>query len=95
MAKIYKDKSGRKLYPVCRWEPNQHKLHNAVDRAYLDMIDSDYEEQACDRYEKAVSLLEAFDRYIIDGLVYATYSDGVEIKDRIAAYDIRGDLMKR
>lgn len=33
MAKIYRDKAtGKKLYPVCKWEDNQHKIYNAHDR---------------------------------------------------------------
>ena len=28
MAKIYRDKvTGKKLYPVCGWEENQHKIY--------------------------------------------------------------------
>jgi len=90
--KLYKDAAGNKLYPVCKWEPNQHKLHNAVDRAYLQMIDTEYDERACDEYERVEKLLEAFDRHIINGLVYATYEDGKAIKDIVVAYDIRVDF---
>ena len=36
MAKIYRDKiTGKKLYPVCGWEENQHKIYNAHDRIMI------------------------------------------------------------
>ena len=28
MAKIYRNKAGEKLYPVCKWEDNQHKIYS-------------------------------------------------------------------
>ena len=37
--KTYKDKNGNKLYPVCSWEKNQHKLYNALDKANIRMYD--------------------------------------------------------
>lgn len=43
-----------------------------------------YKEQ--ERIEKA---LEIIDKHIVDGLVYATYEDGLIVKDLIWAYDIR------
>ena len=33
--------------------------------------------------------LEAFDRYVINGLVYATYEESCLIKDYVAAYNAR------
>lgn len=35
--KLYKNEQGEKLYPICRWERNQHKIYNAVDRANIRM----------------------------------------------------------
>lgn len=95
MAKIYRDKiTGKKLYPVCGWEENQHKIYNAHDRIMIRIYEAQktgkedledlYKEQ--ERIEKA---LEIIDRHIIDGLVYATYEDGLIVKDLIWAYDIR------
>lgn len=43
-----------------------------------------YKEQ--ERIEKA---LEIIDRHIIEGLVYATYEDGLIVKDLIWAYNFR------
>lgn len=89
--KLYRNKQGKKLYPVCSWEENQHKLYNAHDRIMNKIYeaqeagqDPPYEEQ--DRIEKA---MEAFERYVINGLVYATYEDSCLIKDYVAAYDLR------
>lgn len=78
--KLYRNKQGKKLYPICSWEENQHKLYNAHDR----IMNSIYEAQ--ERVEKA---LEAFDRYVINGLVYATYEESCLIKDYVAAYNAR------
>lgn len=95
MAKIYRDKAtGKKLYPVCKWEDNQHKIYNAHDRIMNRIYEAQeiggedlealYKEQ--ERIEKA---LEIIDRHIIEGLVYATYEDGLIIKDIIWAYNLR------
>lgn len=89
--KLYRNKQGKKLYPVCSWEENQHKLYNAHDRIMNKIYeaqeaeqDPPYEEQ--ERIEKA---MEAFERYVINGLVYATYEESCLIKDYVAAYDLR------
>ena len=100
MAKLYRDKNtGKKLYPVCEWEENQHKIYNAHDRIMIRIYEAQeteredledlYKEQ--ERIEKA---LEIIDRHIIDGLVYATYEDGLIVKDLILAYNIRSDIKK-
>lgn len=92
---LYKDKQGNKLYPVCSWEKNQHKLYNANDRIFLalcDAMDQQNNEEieqlleAKDRIDRA---LDAFDRYVINGIVYATYQEGLIIKDYVWAYDAR------
>ena len=77
--KLYRNKQGKKLYPVCSWEENQHKLYNAHDR----IMNSIYEAQEAGRdleplyeaQERVEKALEAFDRYVINGLVYATYEE--------------------
>lgn len=91
MMKLYRNKQGKKLYPVCSWENNQHKLYNAHDRIMNTICEAQeagleppYEEQ--ERIEKA---MDAFERYVIQGIVYATYEDGCLIKDYVAAYDAR------
>jgi hypothetical protein len=92
--KIYKNKAGQKLYPVCKWENNQHKIYNAYDRAILRREDEEYSEKACAWCETVEKALAAFDQYVINGIVYATYEDGKIIKDLIAAYDVRGDYLR-
>ena len=84
--KLYRDKrTGKKLYPVCSWEANQHKLYNAYDRACNNYYDTgDFEEM-----EKLEHLISVFDSYVINGMVYAPYEEYKQIKDYIVAYDIR------
>lgn len=97
--KLYRDKeTGEKLYPVCSWEKNQHKLYNALDRAHNRVSDL-YEDKTSsmdeiDRAEEWVEeverLLSIFDSHVAsNGLVYATYLDGLKIKDIIHGYDAR------
>ena len=85
--KIYKDKkTGKKLYPVCNWENNQHKLYNAHDRIMNAIYDGEADYDQLERIEKAMS---AFDSCVINGMVYATYEDSILIKDYIWAYNAR------
>ena len=75
MAKLYRNKEGKKLYPVCS--------HDRIMVAYYDN-EADYEE--VERVEEA---LAAFDRYVINGIVYATWEEGQLIKDYVWAYNAR------
>lgn len=94
--KLYRTKEGVKLYPVCKWEPNQHKIYDANYRRYNylnDLIDagapSDEIEKADQAFQEAQELIEVFNRYVIYGIVYAPYKDYLKIKDIIAAYNAR------
>ena len=89
MAKLYRNKAGEKLYPVCSWERNQHKLYNAHDRAMIACYDTDWSEEADKERERVEQAIFAFDSCVINGLVYATYKDSLVIKDIIWAYDAR------
>ncbi len=91
-AKLYKDREGRKLYPVCGFEKNQHKLYNAHDRAMNRIYDGDDSEEAFADLERVERALEAFNRHIIGSTVYATYEESNLIKDYVVAYDVRHDL---
>ncbi len=85
--KLYKDKkTGKKLYPVCNWENNQHKLYNAHDRIMNAIYDGEADYDQLERIEKAMS---AFDSCVINGIVYATYENSILIKDYIWAYNAR------
>ena len=44
MLKLYKNSKGEKLYPVCSWEANQHKLFNAHDRIMNHIYDLEHAE---------------------------------------------------
>ena len=86
--KLYRNREGKKLYPVCSWEQNQHKICNASDRAYNRMVETGTENAEREFY-RMEHLEEAFEHYIIGGIVYATYEDSVQIKEIVAAYDLR------
>ena len=86
MAKLYRNKEGKKLYPVCSWENNQHKLYNAHDRIMVAYYDNEADYEEVERVEEA---LAAFDRYVINGIVYATWEEGQLIKDYVWAYNAR------
>ena len=97
--KTYRDKeTGKKLYPVCAWEPNQHKLYNALDRAhnrvsdlYEDRAATDEEIDEAEAWvEEVERLLEIFDSHVApNGIVVALWEDRNKIKDIIGAYDMR------
>ena len=103
MAKLYRDKStGEKLYPVCSWEKNQHKMYNALDRAHNYATDlyenrnatSEQIDKAEDWIHEVERLLEVFNSHVAsNGLVYATYMDGKKIKNIIIGYDCRHDMI--
>jgi hypothetical protein len=93
--KLYRDKQGRKLYPVCNWEKNQHKLYNAHDRAYNrrweaeERGDYDMADKANAEIETIEHLLDIFDSQVVNGIVFATWEDRNKIKDYTVAYDVR------
>lgn len=98
--KTYKDENGNKLYPVCSWEKNQHKLYNALDKANIRMydirdglIDGDID-KAYEEIELIEHLLEVFNSHVIGNTVYATYEDSIKIKEYVTAYDCKTDELK-
>lgn len=84
---LYKNKEGKKLYPVCDWEENQHKLFNAHDRAMNRIYEGDID--GYDELERIEKAIDAFGAHVIDGMVYATYEDSQLIKDYVWAYNAR------
>lgn len=84
MAKIYRNKAGKKLYPVCKWEDNQHKIYNAHDRIMIRIYEAQenggedlealYKEQ--ERIEKA---LEPVSMALAKGYKSATPLQRLEI----------------
>lgn len=89
--KLYKTEDGKKLYPVCKWEDNQHKLYNAHDRIMNAIYDAreNGEPEPYEQLERIEKAMDAFEKYVINGIIYATYQDGLIIKDYIFAYDLR------
>lgn len=94
--KLYTNKEGKKLYPVCSWEQNQHKLYNAHDRILNhrdDLIENGCSDEEWERCEDSIRRIEkamtAFENHVIEGIVYATWEDGKIIKDYVWAYNAR------
>lgn len=92
---VLRTNNGTKLYPVCNWERNQHKIYNYSDRcknaeheAFLNGSEADYN-KAVERSENAEHLIEVFNGFVVDGVVYAEYNDYKAIKNVIAGYDYR------
>lgn len=86
----FKNDKGETMYPVCSWEKNQHKLYNAHDRAMVALYENGYNneiEAELERIEKALNAFECGLRR--DGIVYATYRDGLLIKSFIYGYNAR------
>ena len=81
-----------RLYPVCSFEKNQHKLYNALDRARIREDEDGCSDELGEEIERIEKALEAFNRYVIGNTVYATYEDSVVIRDIVASYDIRHDM---
>lgn len=81
-----KNKKGQKMYPVCSWEHNQHKLYNAHDRVMNAYTDGKVN---YDKVEKVEEAIGAFEAHVIDGIVYATWKDRNLIMDYIFAYNAR------
>ena len=79
-------KTGKKLYPVCSWEKNQHKLYNAHDRIMNAIHEGKADWDDLERLQKAMNIFES---HVINGIVYATYEDGLLVKDYIWAYNAR------
>ena len=95
--KLYRTKDGTKLYPCCSWEKNQHKLYNALDNINNAIYDAEEEKASIeemirlyDRREEIENALSWFDRYVVDGMVYAPYEQYLLIKDIVWAYNARG-----
>ena len=96
MMKLYKNKKGEKLYPVCKWEDNQHKLYNANDRIWNAIHDAQENNASADELDKLYNrkdeierVMCIFDSQVVNGMVYATYKDSLIIKDIIWAYNAR------
>lgn len=77
-----------KMYRVCSWNNNQHKMFNYNDKMYIARA-----ENPCDETEKAYEeserLLEVFNGHVdASGIVMATYPDLIKIREIVACYDM-------
>lgn len=84
--------TGQKLYPVCRWEDNQHKLDYLIttleNEIEEDFMQNRYDESKESKLNRIRELLVDFNGGVHkDGLVYMTYKEGQEVKALIAGYD--------
>ena len=86
---VYRLNGKTKLYPICNWEANQHKIYNAYDRAMNWCYDSDWSDEAQDNLKRVQKMMEVIDGIIINGIVYGTWEEYKLIKDCICAYDVR------
>ena len=93
MYKNLRTKDGKKLYAVCRWESNQHKIYNAYDRAMIRCYEEGTEE-AFKHREKIETALKWIDNVKDDGLVYAPWEEYKLIKELIGGYDLRHDFIR-
>lgn len=83
---------GEKCYPTCNWENNQHKIYNALDRAYNALDDVDMDEEY-ERYDELVEycskveiLCSMFNNHIVGKMVYLPYNWYVFCKEVLARY---------
>ena len=90
MRNLPRNKEGKKMYPVCSWEKNQHKVYTEHDRAMVLMATpKEMSEEEHEWVEKVDRAMEMIDRNIIEGIVYATWEDGLVLKDVIWGYNAR------
>ena len=85
-------RDGTKLYPVCNWERNQHKIDVAYTKSLNRLYDARETGEGIDKAEEQVARMEEarkwIDNVMQDGIVYAPYPIYRLLKDIIGAYDI-------
>ena len=86
---VYMNKEGKKMYPVCSWEANQHKLYNAHDRLMCEFYEGNRSEDIFEKIDEVEKAMDIFDAHVIKGIVYATWEDGLLIKKYVGKYDAR------
>lgn len=86
---VYRLNGKTKLYPICSWEKNQHKIYNAHDRAMNFGYDTNWSEEAQKNLERVDRMMEVINGIVINGIVYGTWEDYKLIKDCTSAYDAR------
>lgn len=81
-------KNGKKLYPVCSWYANQHKLYYFIDKISIQIHENPDNDLLYGKRENLENLLNVFNENVFNGVVYANYEKSVKIKELITAYDL-------
>lgn len=87
MYKKFISKNGEKLYCVCRWETNQHKIYNFYDKAMIRWYD-EMSLESLENLENAEMAMKWIGNVKDDGFVYAPYEAYKLIRDIIGYYDM-------
>lgn len=86
---VYRLNGKTKLYPICNWEANQHKIYNAHERAVNRCYETNWSEEAIAELERTDKMMGVINGIIINGLVYGTWEQYKMVKDSIWAYNAR------
>lgn len=84
--------NGVKCYPACRWETNQHKMYNAMDKAHNKLSDAleegnqDHIDKAIDWLEKVETVCSMFNNHIVGQTVFLPYKQYVICKEILSNY---------
>lgn len=88
--------TGRKLYPICKFEQNQHKLANAIVRAENDHFDAFMDDgtdfsvvkKLDEKLTHLRDMMDLFNNGVhSDGVVYMPYPEADDVKRVLADYD--------
>lgn len=88
-----KNRKGQKMYPVCAWNANQHKIDYWLTKAKIRKYDNPDDMGAWDEVEKYQKMWDIFNGFCDNGkviapLVYATWKEAEAIKEAIVCYDL-------
>lgn len=87
-AKIYKDSNGKKLYPVCGFQKNQHKFDYWYTKAMNKWYENPDDDDAWEDRERKERWMECATCFVFDGLIYAPWELYNEMKEAIVCYDL-------
>ena len=86
---LLRNDKGEKLYPICSWEKNQHKIYNAYERDRNRCEEENWSDESVANLEYFEIAYDSFNANVSGGIVYATWREGNVIKDLCAGYDFR------
>lgn len=92
-AELPRNSKGQKMYPVCNWNANAHKIDFWLTKAKIRRYDDPDDPAAWDEVEKYQRMMDIVQGWHEDGrrignLVYATWKDAEAIKEAIVCYDL-------